>query len=154
MRSAIAVGAIPYAAVVSAICHHGTFLLPRGASTPDWDYNGLDGPLAWHALGEEAYSLCAHGTSQSPIDIVTSSTASVDGKSLALTIESYPDGAEIENLGSTIEVVANGTMTLHNITYSLAQFHFHTPSEHRIDSEFYPMEAHFVFQAKSKLLQP
>ena len=36
-------------------------------------------------------------------------------------------------------------------TYNLAQFHFHSPSEHRIDGEDYPMELHLVHTQGTKL---
>ena len=49
-------------------------------------------------------------------------------------------GAPFENLGSTVEVVVNGTATYNGTTYSLKQYHFHTPSEHRINGEYYPLE--------------
>jgi carbonic anhydrase len=35
-------------------------------------------------------------------------------------------------------------------TYDLAQFHFHTPREHRVNEEIYMMELHFVFEAAGK----
>lgn len=133
-----------------AVCHHGTYLMSRSeASSPKWDYDGLEGPLAWHALAE-ANSACALGKNQSPINIMPGTTASVRGDTLGFEVDSYPEGAELENLGSTVEVMANGTITLRDAAYRLAQFHFHTPSEHRIDNVFYPMEVHFVFQSQSK----
>ncbi|EDR04367.1 uncharacterized protein LACBIDRAFT_237891 [Laccaria bicolor S238N-H82] len=54
--------------------------------------------------------------------------------------------AEFENLGSTVEaeVVINGTTIFERKTYSLKQYHFHTPAEHLIDAQFYPMGVHFV----------
>jgi carbonic anhydrase len=34
----------------------------------------------------------------------------------------------------------------------LKQFHFHSPSEHHINGQVYPMEVHFVFQADGTFL--
>ena len=51
-----------------------------------------------------------------------------------------------ENLGSTIEVLANGTTSFEGTDYRLVQFHMHTPSEHHIDGEYYPLEIHMVHQ--------
>jgi len=64
----------------------------------------------------------------------------------------YPCGAEFENLGTNVEVVVNGTLVdgNSNTTFKLAQFHFHTPAEHRVNSEFYPMEMHWVFESDGK----
>jgi carbonic anhydrase len=64
-------------------------------------------------------------------------------------VPDYPSRAEFENLGTNFEVVVNGTLVdgKSNTTLNLAQFHFHTPSEHQIDDEFYPMEMHWVFES-------
>ena len=49
-----------------------------------------------------------------------------------VAIPDFPDGAEFENLGTTIEVIAQpgGTLDFNNKTFELQQFHFHLPSEH------------------------
>jgi carbonic anhydrase len=70
------------------------------------------------------------------------------------TVTNVPS-AKFENLGSGLEVViTNGSLATNNITYPLAQFHFHTPSEHRVNEEYFPMECHFVFETESMLLPP
>lgn len=61
-----------------------------------------------------------------------------------MTIE--PQAIEFENLGTTIEVIVNGTTSFNGSDFRLKQFHIHTPSEHRISEEFYPLEAHFVHE--------
>jgi len=53
-------------------------------------------------------------------------------------------------LGTNVEVAVNGTLVDGGKTYDLAQFHFHTPSEHRVNEEIYTMELHFVFEAAGK----
>jgi carbonic anhydrase len=62
--------------------------------------------------------------------------------------------AEFENLGTTVEVIANGTTEFGNKTFNLKQFHFHSPSEHRINEEYFPLEMHMVHQAAGTLLLP
>jgi carbonic anhydrase len=51
--------------------------------------------------------------------------------------------------GHTFEVEGLGapTMVLDGITYTLAQFHTHTPSEHKVAGRHYDMEMHFVHTA-------
>jgi carbonic anhydrase len=44
-------------------------------------------------------------------------------------------------------VIVNGTATFDGTDYALKQFHFHTPSEHRIDEEYFPLEMHMVHEA-------
>jgi carbonic anhydrase len=57
-----------------------------------------------------------------------------------------PTPLEVENNGHTIEVkVASGSyLRIGQERYQLVQFHFHTPSEHRLQGQEYPMELHFV----------
>ncbi|KAH8176275.1 eukaryotic-type carbonic anhydrase domain-containing protein [Sarocladium implicatum] len=131
--------------LTEAICHHGTNAFYRRAEEATFGYTNLQGPLAWHSLATEN-ELCAKGKTQSPISVTADNSSPVEGSTLNFDITNFPDGAELENLGTTLEVAANGTISLNDKTYSLAQFHFHTPSEHRIDDEYYPMEVHFVFQ--------
>ena len=49
-------------------------------------------------------------------------------------------------MGTTLEVIANGTTSFAGVDYQLAQFHMHTPSEHHIDGEYHPLEIHMVHQ--------
>lgn len=131
-------------------CNYGTSHFPREASVPvnNFSYTGLTGPLNWYALNKTANVLCSTGTQQSPIDIGKSSGVRIaPGSSIQISIPDYPSGALFENLGTTVEVVVNGTMVEHRKIYNLSQFHFHTPSEHRIDDEYFALEMHFVFEA-------
>jgi carbonic anhydrase len=58
-----------------------------------------------------------------------------------------PDaGVVFENLGTTIEVVVNGTTSFAGTNYRLVQFHMHTPSEHHVNDEYFPLEVHMVHQ--------
>ncbi|KEY70252.1 hypothetical protein S7711_04361 [Stachybotrys chartarum IBT 7711] len=139
--------------LASAMCNHGTLLNPRGERSvvPSFSYTGVTGPLGWHGLSPDN-SACAEGQHQAPIDISSSSVTTVSGQTLGLQLPSYPSGAEIENLGTTLEVFVNGSITVNNVVYSLRQFHFHTPSEHRVDSEHYAAEVHFVFESAAHTL--
>lgn len=56
------------------------------------------------------------------------------------------DEAEFLNLGTTIEVKANGTTRVGETDFQLVQFHMHTPSEHHIAGEYHPLELHMVHQ--------
>jgi carbonic anhydrase len=57
---------------------------------------------------------------------------------------------EFENLGTTIEVIVNGTTTVAGSEFQLVQFHMHTPSEHHINGEYHPLEVHMVHQGVGK----
>jgi carbonic anhydrase len=136
----------------SASCLYGTSLLPRAADgtvpVSTFNYTAEGGPLNWYGLNTTANSACAKGSFQSPIDIMTSTIGYATKGSVTINIPAVRS-AEFENLGSTLEVVANGTLVANGTTYKLAQFHFHTPSEHRVNEEYFPMESHFVFQTSS-----
>ncbi|KAK1757946.1 alpha carbonic anhydrase [Echria macrotheca] len=127
--------------------HHGTTLFPRADDIPPpaFGYHGINGPLNWYGLDQEKNELCAKGTHQSPIDL-SSSTCGRPNE-VWLNIPPAPHGAEFLNLGTTVEVITNGTLYNKGKMSNLAQFHFHSPSEHSIDGKYFPMEVHFVFQA-------
>ena len=57
---------------------------------------------------------------------------------------------EFENLGTTIEVIVNGTTTVAGSDFQLVQFHMHTPSEHHVNGEYHPLEVHMVHQVVGK----
>ncbi|OOQ90309.1 carbonic anhydrase [Penicillium brasilianum] len=140
---------LPLIASATASCLHGTSLLPRSADgTVDinsFNYTNAGGPLTWYGL-DAKNSACSKGKHQSPIDIVTEDIDYATANSIRFNVPST-DNAKFENLGSGLEVVlTNGTLVTSTGSYKLAQFHFHTPSEHRINEEYYPMEAHFVFE--------
>lgn len=134
-----------------AACHYGTSYFPRGPNVTinTFGYTGLNGPLNWFSLNETTNALCATGRYQSPINL-NASIPTASGNSVSFNVSSYPDGAVFENLGGTLEVPSNGTLVVGNTTYKLAQFHFHTTSEHRIDLEYFPMEMHFVLESSCK----
>ncbi|KAI9849704.1 MAG: hypothetical protein M1837_002830 [Sclerophora amabilis] len=147
----IEIGAVlaVFAAAVSASCAYGTSLHPRQEQPPaaKYGYGAVDGPLLWYGLNKTANEECSRGNNQSPI-VIDSTTKVSPASEISLEIPDYPDGAEFENLGTTVEVIVNGTLKISGKEYKLAQFHFHTPGEHRINDEFYPMEVHFVHQAE------
>lgn len=150
---------ISAAATVSASClrdssvitHHHKSLTRRQSegSVPvsSFGYTNLKGPFNWYGLNKATNGACAKGKMQSPINIDTSIGLATE--KVVLNIPDVPN-AKFENLGTNVEVVVNGTLHVGQKEYILEQFHFHTPSEHRIFEEFYPMEVHFVFQASGK----
>jgi carbonic anhydrase len=114
-----------------AFCSHGTTLFPRDGPDPvtTFGYDGLAGPLGWFGLNTTENSACALGNHQSPIDIVADSYAQSSADGLNFTFDDYPDGAEIENMGTTLVIFVNGSMTSETgQQFKLRQFHFHTPS--------------------------
>lgn len=105
-----------------------------------WDYNGSNGPNQWATLSPD-YHTCSDGAQQSPIDIDI--TQAID---LPVTFSYRPIPVDLLNNGRTLQETGDDrcTLTLDNQTYTLIQFHLHTPSEHTHDGKLYPMELHLV----------
>lgn len=121
------------------------------ASSPSFGYDGLQGPLNWHALSPKN-NICARGRFQSPIVMIPGieGVEAVGGQSLGFRVDEYDGSANIVNMGTTVEVSASGRVQVEGEVYALTGFHFHTPSEHHIGTEVFAMEAHFVFAAEGE----
>lgn len=134
------------AAAASASCMHGTSLMRREEGVvpiSKFGYSGELGPLNWAGL-DAANSACRSSTVQSPI--VLDSSVPRAQSAPEITIASVEE-AEFENLGTTLETVVSGTTVFEGKTFNLKQFHLHTPSEHRINEEYFPLEMHMVHEA-------
>jgi carbonic anhydrase len=119
----------------------------HGAShggAPHWSYTGDTGPAHWGSLSPE-YSLCAVGRSQSPINITE--TTNVDLPNIGFHYEAVP--VDIINNGHTVQVnyKSGSWIDINGSRYDLAQFHFHSPSEHTIAGKKFPAEMHLVHKS-------
>lgn len=110
---------------------------------PHWSYAGSEGPEFWGDLSTN-FSTCSTGNNQSPIDI--------SGSLLDANLPPIPFNynmltpSTIVNNGHTVQVNmwSGGEITVDDIKFKLKQFHFHTPSENKINGQSFPLEAHFV----------
>jgi carbonic anhydrase len=120
---------------------HGAAKGDAAHAAAHWSYAGEGGPQAWGALKPE-FAACARGTRQSPIDI---------RGGIAVDLEPI----RFDYRESTFSVVDNGHTVQANVApgnsiqvmgrrYELAQFHFHRPSEERIEGRQFEMVAHLV----------
>ena len=112
---------------------------PRPA-TP-WAYTGEGAPDRWGQLQPE-FRQCAIGTRQSPIDL--RDTVKVDQERIQFAYQ--PSAFSVIDNGHTVQVdVAPGnTLQVMGRRYELQEFHFHRPSEERINGRQYDMVAHLV----------
>lgn len=111
------------------------------AHAPHWSYEGAGGPEHWGALAPE-FATCATGHTQSPID-----HGSFDAKHAVAVSTNYHAGPlTILNNGHTVQAnfAPGSTLNSGGQSYTLAQVHFHTPSEEAFNGKHYPMVAHFV----------
>jgi carbonic anhydrase len=125
------------------------FVTHAADQAPQWGYGGEHGPEKWGDM-EAGFAACKLGKEQSPIDISNAKKSALP----ALDFEYTKSSAEVVNNGHTIQVnlVNGGVLNLDGVPYKLVQFHFHTPSEEKINGKAYPMVAHLVHQnAKGQL---
>ena len=117
---------------------------PRPSGAPHWTYEGEHGPAAWAQLAPEN-ATCANGHRQSPIDITDGIKVELD----AVQFVYQPTGFRVIDNGHTVQVnVAPGNaIEVLGKRYELVQFHFHRPSEERIDGKPFDMVVHLLHKS-------
>ena len=118
--------------------------LTHQAHDAHWDYEGENAPFRWGDMKTE-FSTCKTGARQSPIDIRNPVISEVEPIQFH-----YEDVAlKVSNNGHTIQVdYAPGSFILYaGARYELVQFHFHSPSEERINGRAFDMVAHLVHRS-------
>jgi carbonic anhydrase len=118
-----------------------------GAQTKHWAYEDSGdsvGPSKWGTLPGDA--MCATGKRQTPINLTTGVVKPRDLPNLAFAYK--PSSLSMTNNGHTVQMTYDGGSTLglagRADTWTLAQFHFHAPSEHTVEGASYPTEVHLV----------
>jgi carbonic anhydrase len=108
-----------------------------------WSYTGATGPGHWSEL-EQGFGTCRLGNTQSPIDIRDRDAIKAPLPVIEFDYRASP--LVVADNGHTIQVnYAPGSgITVAGRRYELLQFHFHKPSEERINGRAYPMVAHLV----------
>ncbi len=106
-----------------------------------WSYDGSGGPDGWAEMNPE-FAKCATGKRQSPIDIRDGVRVSLD----PVQFDYKPSAFRVLDNGHTVQVnVAQGnSIEVLGRRYDLVQFHFHRPSEERIDGKQFDMVVHMV----------
>ncbi len=110
---------------------------------PHWGY---DAAAKWGDLSAE-FKECKLGKEQSPIDISTKTAEKA--KLPAIGFNYKAAASEVINNGHTIQVNLTdaGSAKLAGGDYQLLQFHFHTPSEEKVDGRNFAMVAHLVHKS-------
>ncbi len=106
-----------------------------------WSYEGAGGPSGWGTMKPE-FAKCSTGTRQSPIDIRDGIKVQLD----PVQFDYRPSGFRVIDNGHTVQVnvAAGNSIEVMGRRYDLVQFHFHRPSEERIDGRQFDMVAHLV----------
>lgn len=115
---------------------------------PCWGYHGDEGPDHWGRLHPD-WVACAEGSEQSPIALA--------GEEVKPTAERFalhyqPTAARLSDNVHTvrIDMEPGSQLLLGDRTFSLRQFHFHTPSEHLWSDTADLGELHLVHVADSR----
>lgn len=106
-----------------------------------WGYEGEASPEHWGDLNPE-FIKCSTGTRQSPIDIREGIAVDLQPIGFDYKVSSF---AVIDN-GHTVQVNvgAGSSIQIMGRRYELLQFHFHRPSEERINGRQFDMVIHLV----------
>lgn len=135
MRVSMPVFAVVAAGLLSTTSH-------AADDEAHWSYESDTGPENWAELSTEN-AACA-GSQQSPIDLTAPFEAEVEG----IEVDWPAFAPVVLNNGHTIQAKAaqGQTTRFGDAIYELLQVHWHHPSEHTINGEHAPLEAHFVHQ--------
>lgn len=127
------------AAAATAASHNGH---PRH----DWSYEGESGPAYWGSMNP-AWSACGNGKRQSPIDIRDGFRVNLE----PVQFDYQPTRFSVLDNGQTVMVNLSlgNAITVTGRSYELTQFHFHLPSEERVNGQSYPMVLHLVHKDAS-----
>lgn len=106
-----------------------------------WEYKGKAGAAHWGELQQDFVS-CKLGKEQSPIDIHGAKKRKLN----PIDFDYQTGSADVVNNGHTVQINLSkgGAIKLHDDEFKLLQFHFHTPSEEKINGKGYPLVAHMV----------
>ena len=134
--------AAPAAALgAAAVAAHAAAGHGDGHAAPHWSYGGDGGPAEWGKLQSE-FSLCGSGKRQSPIDIRGGVKVDLE----PIRFDYRPTGFNVIDNGHTVQanLGSGNTIEVGGRRYELVQFHFHRPSEERINGRQFEMVAHLV----------
>lgn len=123
--------------------------LPAHAEGTHWSYGKHGGPAEWGGL-DQAFAGCGLGKVQSPIDIRGAKTADLP----PIVFDYRPTPLRLIDNGHTIQVnyAPGSAITVGADRYELLQFHFHKPSEEKIDGKAHAMVAHLVHKGSDGTL--
>ncbi len=113
----------------------------RPAHATHWEYAGTGGPETWGQMKPE-FSKCSTGLRQSPIDIRDGIKVELD----PVRFDYKPSAFRVIDNGHTVQVNvgAGNSIEVMGRRYELLQFHFHRPSEERINGKQFDMVVHLV----------
>ena len=115
----------------------------------DWKYTDGQSPELW-ADTSSAYAACDVGKMQSPIDLGQANAMGT--VSLAADYGMTQGTLRLGTHKVQVDAAPGQGMISGDRLFNLIQVHFHTPSEHAINGERYPLTAHFVHATRDGTL--
>jgi carbonic anhydrase len=114
---------------------------PKRPHAEHWSYHGDGGPEHWGKMKPE-FAMCGSGKRQSPIDIRDGIAVQLD----PVQFDYKPSNFRVIDNGHTVQVnvAAGNSIEVMGRRFELVQFHFHRPSEERINGRQFDMVAHLV----------
>ena len=114
---------------------------PPVARGTHWSYEGESGPANWSKINVD-WAKCGNGSRQSPIDIRDGMKVELE----QISFDYHPSSFSVVDNGHTVQVGVSGGnyITVQNRMFELQQFHFHRPSEERINGKAFEMVVHLV----------
>lgn len=116
------------------------------AHPPHWTYSGPNGAEKWGSL-DKAFAACSLGQRQSPIDI--RHTVRADLPAIQFAYKATPLSIVDNGHSIKVDTADAGGITIAGESYALQQFHFHKPSEEKLNGKAYAMVVHLVHQSKA-----
>lgn len=128
--------AVSHAAAAPAAAQGG-----HGGHGVHWSYSGEGGPAVWGGIQPE-FATCGLGNRQSPIDIRGGIRVDLE----PIRFDYRPSSFGVIDNGHTVQANVGGgnSIEVGGRRYELLQFHFHRPSEERINGRQFDMVAHLV----------
>lgn len=115
-----------------------------GKAKWNYDANSSHGPSHWG----DFYPDCKAGGLQSPTNIVSSEVSNKPAAPLSIHFqelnESHYDNSHAIEMDSKVPL--KGFIDYDHKEYSLLQYHFHSPSENKLNGKQFAVEEHFVTQ--------
>lgn len=124
-------------------------LIGVSASAKDWVYTDGETAENWSEANPD-FAACDAGMMQSPVDLGEHTALG----EVALAGDYGPTEGKLK-IGShkiQIDASAGQGMVSGDRLFNLIQVHFHTPSEHAINGERFPLTAHFVHATRDGTL--
>jgi carbonic anhydrase len=124
--------------------------VPGATPHPHWSYPD-EGAQRWGDL-DPAFFVCKRGVAQSPIELPLS-PARHEHAPVRPRWDPVPLRITSNRHTVQVEDTAPSALVLDGTTYKLAQFHFHSPSDHVIAGHRFAVEMHLVHKSDTgKLL--